>query len=111
MCCLTVLYFERGIKMNYESAKKMFTETRKRKLANNTYLVSNEDGSFGVRLHNTQVVKYYPDKTLLFSGGWHTVTTKQRINEYSNAGLYQKDFCWYIDIDGKAVDFFDGIAV
>ncbi len=85
--------------MNYTKAKDMFNNSRKRKLANNTYLESNSDGSYGIRLHQTQIIKFYPDKTVLDSGNYRTVTTKARINEFAYLDkwyLYQKDGIWYL---------------
>ena len=80
---------------SYNEAKAMFN-TRKRKLQNNTYLVQTENG-FGVKLHDTIVVEYLPDRTILNSGGWKTTTTKNRINEYMPIGyIYQNKGVWYI---------------
>tara|TARA_B110000902_G_C14192459_1_gene544698 strand:- start:487 stop:945 length:459 start_codon:yes stop_codon:yes gene_type:complete len=76
---------------------KELSETRKRKLGNNTYLVVRDDGGFGVRLHNTEVVIHYEDKIVLDTGGWYSVTTKARMNEYTPFHICQKDYDWYVD--------------
>ena len=74
----------------------MYENSRKRKLQNNTYLVKTENG-YGIRLHDTIVVEYLPDRTMLNSGGWKTPTTKKRINEYMPISyIYQKGGVWYI---------------
>jgi len=86
---------------------KLLSETRKRKLGNNTYLVIREDGGLGVRLHNTEVVIHYPDRVVLDSGGWMTVTTKSRMNEYTNFHIKQKDYDWYVD----NLPFQDGMTI
>lgn len=58
-----------------------------RKIANNTLVVSGGD-SYAVRLHNTDVVTAYPDGSLsLNTGGWYSVTTKERINRYLPTGI------------------------
>lgn len=52
-----------------------------------------------VYLHNTPVVTFYPNgSTVLESGGWQTVTTKERINRYLPPGvsLSQERFLWYV---------------
>ncbi len=100
--------------MNYEQCKKQWETTRKRKLANNTYLECNSDGSYGIRLHVTQVIKFYPDKTVFDSGGYRTVTTKARINEFSCIGLWQEKGIWYCSVNNcytktERVVFTDGI--
>jgi len=81
--------------MNYLDAKKMFETSRKRKLGNNTYLEGNDDGSFAIRLHGTQIVKFYPDKTVFNSDGYMTMTTKARINEFSDFYIIQQKGIWY----------------
>lgn len=82
--------------MNYEQAKIMYETTRKRKLVNNTYLVKNLDGSYAVVLHGNQIIRFYPDKTILSSCGWYTVTTKDRLNKFTEFNVWQRDFVWYI---------------
>ena len=42
--------------MNNYSKLKELAKTRKRKLANNTYLVIRDDDGYGIRLHDTEVV-------------------------------------------------------
>ena len=77
-------------------------------LGNNTRLIKRGD-DYAVRLHYTNVVTIHPNGTYtLRSGGWQTVTTKRRINQFSPVGIYQKDFVWYMP-DGS--EFFDGIIV
>lgn len=83
-----------------------------KKLGNNTYLEEIVPGTFGVRLHGTYVVRIHRDGTYtLNSGGWRTVTTKQRINEYSPAKLFQEKHVWYVSADGRDVEFHDGFRV
>jgi hypothetical protein len=38
---------------DYNSAREL-AQTRKRKLANNTYLTIRNDGGYGIKLHNTE---------------------------------------------------------
>ena len=49
--------------------------------------------------HNTAVVAWRHDTTMFMNNGWHTLTTKNRINEHlSQFHLYivQRDFKWYL---------------
>lgn len=79
-----------------------------RKLANNTTLVAISEGgslAYAVKLHATNVVIIYPDDSVrLFSGGWRTVTTKQRINSFSPIGIYQVNRTWRINPDTEFVE-------
>lgn len=99
--------------MNYEQAQKMYENSRKRKLTNNTYLEKNDDGSYAIRLHKTQIIKLYPGKTVLNSGGYRTVTTKARLNEFTMFDVIQNKGIWYVRknwMDDAVVVFADGIT-
>lgn len=83
-----------------------------RKTDNNTYVIKQE-GYIAVKLHNTEVVKIYPDNTYeLNAGSWYSVTTKDRINSYSPVRIYQKDYSWYVmQGNNEDVSFRNGIKV
>jgi hypothetical protein len=84
----------------------------RRKIGNNTYAEILPDGSVGIMLHSTYVVKIHADGTYtLNSGGWQTLTTKDRINQYSPRRVYQRNFHWFIDINNKSYPFMDGMVV
>jgi hypothetical protein len=93
---------------NYAQAWEALSGKQSIRLGNNTYLeVANErvyeDGRIpeerkviAVRLHSTHVVKFYEDgRVTLHTGGYYTVTTKDRINEFITGCVYQKDHQWY----------------
>ena len=72
-------------KIAYEDADKVMRSGRNgsRKLQNHTYMKRIDEHTVGVLLHDTYVVKLHDDgSTSLDSGGWHTMTTKDRINAY-----------------------------
>ena len=95
--------------MNWFKAQTVLGIRSKRKIGNNTWLESLPNGDFGIKLHKTFVVIIHCDNTwTLNSGGWRTVTTKQRINEYAPGYVSQKNFEWFMQ-DGS--EFFDGITV
>jgi hypothetical protein len=84
----------------------------RRKVGNNTYAEILPDGSVGIMLHSTYVVKIHSDNTYtLNSGGWQTSTTKDRINHYSPRRIYQRKFEWFVEINGKEYPFMDGMVV
>ena len=86
--------------MNYLEAVAMVrgkTNKNTRKVGNNTYAEIEYDNSVSIRLHGTAVVRFYPNGLVkLNSGGYHTHTTKKRINQYSPVGVYQKNFEWFL---------------
>ena len=87
--------------MTYREIVKLIhgkTNRSNRKIGNNTYAKIEDDDSVSIRLHGTDVLRFYPNGLVkLNSGGWRTTTTKQRINKYSPIGVFQKNFQWYLD--------------
>jgi hypothetical protein len=99
--------------------------SQSRKVANNTYLHRVGD-DIAVRLHDTDVVTFHADGTAtLNTGGWFTMTTKERINRYlpggirleSNRGRWFLIYTghWdgehYVKSERPAVPFTDGIVL
>ncbi|NDH09423.1 MAG: hypothetical protein EBY16_07410 [Gammaproteobacteria bacterium] len=88
-------------KMNHCEAVKMVKgkgNKNTRKVGNNTYAEILSDGSVGIMLHSTYVVKIHPDNSAtLNTGGWYTSTTKDRINKYSPVRVYQRKGEWYLN--------------
>jgi len=77
-------------------------------VANNTAKIEFENGNIAFRLHKTNVVTIKPDGTyILDTGGWKTVITKDRINQFSPFQVYSKNGIWYVE---DAI-FFDGIEI
>jgi len=59
--------------------------------------------------HNTQALK-------LNTGGWHSVTTKSRLNAIlqgliAGASVYQKNFDWFLNYNNQTHDFNDGMIL
>ena len=70
------------------------------RLGNNTYLESYVDGCsvdrICVRLHDTNIVIFNRDgRTTLHTAGYHTVTTKERINRFIAGRIHQDKGIWY----------------
>lgn len=89
--------------------------SQSKKIANNTYL--KRDGeNIVIRLHETNIITFQPDeKIVVSSGGWRTVTTKDRLNKYLPAGLgiAQERGIWYWHRtgDGLRIPFTDGDSI
>lgn len=59
--------------------------TRSKKVENNTLRIEYQDGSVGIRLHDTDIITIMEDgRVILDSGGWRTATTKARMNSSLN---------------------------
>jgi hypothetical protein len=83
--------------MDHKIAVEKLGGKESRKIANNTYLKALEGGAIALRLHETNILTFTPDKKTVYnSGGWRTVTTKARMNEYGPLSIRQEKGVWYI---------------
>jgi hypothetical protein len=85
-----------------------------RKVGNNTYAEILHDGSVGIMLHSTYVVKIHEDNTYtLQTGGWHTPTTKDRINQYFPGYVSQRKGEWFVRLNhnNREYPFVEGMVV
>lgn len=91
---------------SYEGAVQFLGSKTSRKIDNNTYLEKYSDREYAaVRLHSTEVVRYFPNGDIqLNSGGYRTVTTKDKLNVFSPARVYQRDFSWFVNEGEKFQD-------
>lgn len=86
-----------------------------KKVANNTVKYNRwHDGATVYRLHRTDIVVIEPDGTYtLNSGGWRTITTKDRINTFSPVNIFQRKGEWFIGLGpfNEGIPFKDGMRV
>lgn len=65
-------------------------------MSNTQVQLSVTDGDTRMYLHGNLIAKHTSDgKLMVRDAGWQTMTTKERLNGLG-AGIYQKDFVWYI---------------
>jgi hypothetical protein len=106
---------------NFAEANCILGNRDSLRLGNNTYLVSRfspeeNDKHIAIRLHNTDIVKFYSNgRITLHTGGYQTVTTKERMNHFIAGRVYQKNHAWFyaesaLDWDNP-VDFEEGMDV
>ena len=69
-------------------------------IGNNTFEYMRDNGERVIRLHMTDILTFAPDGTITFnSGGWQTVTTKARMNEYADpVYISQEKRIWYASV-------------
>jgi hypothetical protein len=81
--------------------------TMDRPIANNTRLIQINDSTIGIKLHDTFIVKYHDNSHLdcidkgediiqFDTGGWKTVTTKERMNRFAPVSIWSERHIWYI---------------
>jgi hypothetical protein len=100
--------------MTYQDALHKLGNRVSRVIDNNTTLHKCSDGAIAVRLYQTDVVTFWPDGEIkLDSGGYRTVATKERINEYAPAACHitQCNGRWYLGNVGTngGQHFYDGL--
>jgi hypothetical protein len=89
----------------------------RRKVANNTYLERRQEGVIALKLHATDVLTFIqafdalPERVKYDTGGWRTVTTKERLNRFGAAGVYVSSNrgIWYASGEASVVVFNEGM--
>lgn len=97
---------------DFSSMSQKLRSRESRKIANNTYLVRRDPETIAVKLHATDVVTYHSDGTVtLRSGGYETVTTKDRLNHFGPDGIrvYSDKRVWYVFSGDDRTPFVDGM--
>jgi hypothetical protein len=86
-----------------------------KKVKNNTRLTVYTNGDKVLRLHSTDIIKWQGNKIILNTGGWDTVTTRSRFNEflsgYGIAVYRKKGKTKVYDTKQGERDFIDGIEI
>lgn len=95
-------------------------------IARNTFQYMTADGHTVTRLHLTDIARVSPDKTkaIVTSGGWQTVTTRDRLNialRDTPFGVFSGRGSWLVGIKGNGpweaspdcaiAPFFDGMSL
>lgn len=81
-------------------------------VANNTIEYHMPNGEKRIRLHHTDIIYFLPNGDIrLNTGGWQTVTTKDRLNGFSPARIYSENGIWYCNYMSKEYPYQDGIIL
>jgi hypothetical protein len=86
--------------LTYQDCEKLYATARNKEsgkpIANNTRLL--KDGTdYLIRLHQTDIVRITPLNIYTANtGGWQTVTTKERLNRYLPISIWQDKHIWYV---------------
>lgn len=97
---------------SFFSAQSFLGKKDKKKLGCNTWLIKIDNDTIGIKYHNTFVIQYkLGGNVILNNGGWDTPTTKKRLNDFTNARVWQKNFNWYVTDSKGTHPFFNGMIV
>jgi hypothetical protein len=98
----------RSLPVTHEQAEAILGTKNERRIANNTMLVRHGD-TICIRLHATEIITFYPNGAIrLFTGGYRTATTKQRMNAVLNVygvAVHQERSAWYLRCKGETFRF------
>lgn len=100
--------------MDYLEAKKTLNGRKSKKLQGNTYLHQLDGNEIGLRLHETYIIRYSAKHCKLFTGGWNTLTTRDRLRTYGPVNVTTKNNILYIggyNIVPETPIFYEGVKV
>ena len=78
---------------------------------NNTRLTIYKNGDKTLKLHNTDIIKWQGNKIILNSGGWDTLTTRARFNEFlpEQIRIFRKKGKTFVNYCGGIAEFKDNM--
>jgi len=81
-----------------------------------TSIRTDDSGRTYVNYRGTDFVSFDANTITLRSGGWLTATTKTRMNQASNQfdlgySVFQKNFEWFVRLEGRNLEFVDGMTI
>lgn len=98
-------------RLTHARCKEVLGGKGAKKLAHNTFLRADPHDVYTVVYHTTDIIRFYPGGSIIVnSGGWHTSTTKERINTLLGLGIHSVKHQWMYG-PGKGKPWEDGINV
>lgn len=71
-----------------------------------------DDDKIYIRFYDTDIIIFYRHYIVLNSGGYKTVTLKNRINEFQDVcTIYQIRDRWFVKITKETIFFYDGMKI
>jgi hypothetical protein len=95
---------------SFEQAESFLSGRMERNVPSirSTTIVKIDPFTIAVRYHGTSVVLFEKSgRITLNSGGFRSVTTKRRMNEFSPVQVYQRNWTWYVKENGVEKEFSD----
>lgn len=83
---------------SYWTLDTLLGKCDRKRIDSNTWAVRRAD-AIDVVYHRTPVVTHAADGAVVYrDGGWQTVTTKRRLNDWGadHVSVYQENFVWYV---------------
>jgi hypothetical protein len=99
--------------ISYASALKRLGNRESIKLCYETHMRKEHDGNVYIRYFRTDIITLRPDgTTILNNGGWHTVTTKERLSTFTDINVWTENGDWAIrGSDGILYEYENGVTI
>lgn len=106
--------------LSYGGLRRFLDGREERKLGHNTWVekvsdYGSNEVSYAVKYHRTNILTINSEDIVkLNTGGWETVTTKDRLNQFlrcRNIYISQKKHVWYISTRYGTYEYKDGMLV
>ncbi len=102
--------------LTYERCKMLCGAKQCKRIAHNTDVNREWNGEYTVRFHGTSILTFRANgDVVLSSGGFKTVTTKQRLNALSPVRVRQTKGEWHVinphEEPSRSIPFVDGMVV
>lgn len=100
-------FYDAKTKMDYAR-----NPNKRVKIDNNTW-IRKEGSLYIITLYTSDIIKAYPNHIFeLYTRGYWTLTTKNRINKFSPALICQHNYIWYIQTSiYSKYPFYEGIKI
>lgn len=106
--------------MTWDEANRLFTSARNKAkgkpIERNTRVIlqrSDDNGVpvYGIEYHETTIIEIYIDGKYIYdTGGWQTISTKKRMNEYGPITIYQREGIWYARNGATHIPYVNGMT-
>lgn len=101
--------------MTYNKADTLFQSAKNKAkgkpIGRNTRLRQVSLDSFGIQYHSTIILLINRDGSYEYhNGGWDTITTKQRMNEYGPLSIFSIKGEWFARYKGETIPYFNGVS-
>jgi hypothetical protein len=95
-----------------ESLIRGKTNKTKRKIAGNTWGEIDSEGAICITFHKTVIIRAYPNGMFFVTnGGYQTVTTKLRLNQFTPFQFWQSKKIWFTRENGYDIEFWNGMIL
>lgn len=95
---------------SFRELNELLGDSNKMKVGHNTWAERDTD-AINIRLHQTVIVKLFTDKVQFTLGGWNTVTTRERVNQFLPTGNHLNNHRFVAHFNGREISDSEWVEV